>query len=126
VGGGGALVAQAERERGRGGSAEGASERGEVGEQGTGLKRGTCTGTWPKNALSWARPRWGVVGESLGTADRWGRWDRERSEGMGERNGADRPGPRGSERERGEGGRAGVGADRRGPPVRHQGRTGWA
>jgi hypothetical protein len=40
VGGGGALVARAERERGRGGSAKGASERGEVGEQGAELKRG--------------------------------------------------------------------------------------
>jgi hypothetical protein len=40
VGGGGALVASAERERGRGGSAEGASEQGEVGEQGARLKRG--------------------------------------------------------------------------------------
>jgi hypothetical protein len=114
---------RAEQERGRGGSAEGASERGEVGEQGAGLKRGVGTRTWPENARSWARPRWGIVGERFGTANRWGRRDRERSEGAGERNGADRPGPRGSERE-GERGRAGVGVERRGPPIRHRGRTG--
>jgi hypothetical protein len=35
------LHARAERERGREGLAEGANERGEVGEQGAGLKRGT-------------------------------------------------------------------------------------
>jgi hypothetical protein len=63
----------------------------------------------------------GVVGARLGTADRWGRRDKEGSERAGERNCADRPGPQGSERERGERGRAGVGADRRGPPVRHRG-----
>jgi hypothetical protein len=40
VGGGGALVARAERERGRRGLAECANERGEVDEQGAGLKRG--------------------------------------------------------------------------------------
>jgi hypothetical protein len=34
-----------------------------------------------------------------GRADRWGRWDRERSEHAGERNDVDRLGPRGSERE---------------------------
>jgi hypothetical protein len=34
------LVACAERERGREGSTESASERGEVGERGAGLKRG--------------------------------------------------------------------------------------
>jgi hypothetical protein len=116
-------------ERGRGGLVEGASERGEVGEQGVGLKRGPGEGTWPENMRTWVRPRRGIVGERLGTADRWGRRDRERSERAGERNGTDRPGPRGSERERGERGRVGVGADRRGRPVRHRGRAGaraWA
>jgi hypothetical protein len=44
------LFAWAERERGRGGLAEGASERGEVGKQGEGLKRGAGVRTWPKNA----------------------------------------------------------------------------
>jgi hypothetical protein len=42
------------------------------------------------------------MGERLGTADRWGRRDREGSERAGERNGAEKPGPRGSEREGGE------------------------
>jgi hypothetical protein len=56
VGGGRALVTHAERERGRGGSAEGGSERGEVGKQGAGLKRGADAGTWPENAWTWARP----------------------------------------------------------------------
>jgi hypothetical protein len=50
---------RAERERGRGGLAEGASERGKVGEQGAVIKRGTGAGSWPENARTWARPRWG-------------------------------------------------------------------
>jgi hypothetical protein len=95
------LFARAERERGRGELAEGAREQGKVGEQGVGLKRGTGAGTWPENARTWARPRRGIVGERLGMTDRWGRRDREGSEGAGERNGVNRPGPRGSERERG-------------------------
>jgi hypothetical protein len=56
------LHARAERERGREGLAEGANERGEVGEQGTGLKRGMGAGRWPENARSWARPRQGDRG----------------------------------------------------------------
>jgi hypothetical protein len=124
VGGGRNLVARAERERGRGGSAEGASERVEVGEKGMGLKRGASAGTWPENAWTWVRPRRGIVSERLGTADRWGRWDREGSERVGERNGADRPGPRVAREREGERGRAGVGADGQGPPVRHRGRAG--
>jgi hypothetical protein len=111
------------RERARG-SAKGASERGEVGEQGAGLKRGAGAGTWPENVRTWARPRWSIVGERLGAADRWGRRGREGSEHVGERNGADRPGPRSARERDGERGRAGVGADRRGPPVRHRGRAG--
>jgi hypothetical protein len=43
------LLAWAERERGRGGLAEGANERGEVGELGAGLKRGTGARKWPEN-----------------------------------------------------------------------------
>jgi hypothetical protein len=39
----------------------------------------------------------------------------------GRDDGADRPGPWGSEREGGEGAR--VGANKRGPPVRHRGRA---
>jgi hypothetical protein len=88
VGSGGALVTRA-------------SERGKVGEQGARLKRAADARTWPENARSWARPRRGIVGGRLGTTDRWGRRDREGSEGAGERNDADRPSPRGSERERG-------------------------
>jgi hypothetical protein len=73
VGGGGALVTHIEREIGRGGSTEGASERGEVGEQGAGLKRGAGARTWPENAQTWARPRRGIVGGRLGMTDRWAR-----------------------------------------------------
>jgi hypothetical protein len=40
-----------------------------------------------------------IVGERLGTANRWGRRDRER-EGAGEKNGADSSTPQSSERER--------------------------
>jgi hypothetical protein len=50
--------------------AEGASERGEVGEQGAGLKRGVGAGTWPENARTWTRPRRGIVGGRLGMNDR--------------------------------------------------------
>jgi hypothetical protein len=35
------------------------NERGEVGEQGVGLKRGAGAQTWPENARTWAHPRWG-------------------------------------------------------------------
>jgi hypothetical protein len=58
-GGGGSLHAWAERERGREGLVEGANERGEVGEQGAGLKRGAGARTWPENARTWVRPRRG-------------------------------------------------------------------
>jgi hypothetical protein len=59
-----------------------------------------------------------IVGERLGTADRWGRRDRERESGRG--GGEERP--HRATRERGSA-RARVGADRRGPPVRHRGRA---
>jgi hypothetical protein len=59
------LLAWAERERGRDGLAEGANERGEVGEQGAGLKRGAGAGTWPENARSWARPQRGDRGREV-------------------------------------------------------------
>jgi hypothetical protein len=59
------LHAWAERERGREGLAEGANERGEVGEQGAGLKRGAGAGTWPENARTWARPRRGDRGREV-------------------------------------------------------------
>jgi hypothetical protein len=101
VGGGRALVARAERERGRGVLAEGASERGEVGEQGVGLKRGAGTRTWPENARSWACPRRGIMSGTLGMTDRWARRDRERERARRERIGADSSAPQSSERERG-------------------------
>jgi hypothetical protein len=69
----------AERERGREGLADDANERGEVGEQGARLKRGVGARTWPENVRTWVRPQWGIVGERLGTTDRGGRRDRERS-----------------------------------------------
>jgi hypothetical protein len=62
------LVACAELERGREGSAEGASERGELGERGVGLKRGEDVRRWPEIARSWARPRRGNVGGRLRTS----------------------------------------------------------
>jgi hypothetical protein len=93
--------AQSEREGGGGLSAEGASERGEGGEQGAGLKRGAGTRTWPENAQTWVCPRGRIVGKMLGTTDRWGQRDREGSKRAGDRNDADKPGPRAArERER--------------------------
>jgi hypothetical protein len=114
--------ARTERERGRGSWAEGANERGEMGEQGAGAR------TWPENARSWARPRRVIVGERLETANRWGRWDRESGAGARERTSADRSSPRDRERER-EREREGerrdrIGADRRDPPIRQRGRAG--
>jgi hypothetical protein len=75
------LVACVERERGREGSAEGASEQGEVGEWGAGLKRGEDVRRWPENARSWARPRRGMWAGGWGRTDRWARQDREREAG---------------------------------------------
>jgi hypothetical protein len=59
------LHAWAERERGQEGLAEGANERGEVGEQGTWLKRGAGARTWLEKARTWARPRWGDRGREV-------------------------------------------------------------
>jgi hypothetical protein len=72
------LVACAERERGREGLAEGASERGKVGERSAGLKRGEDVRRWPENARSWARPRRGTWVGGWGRADRWAPRNRER------------------------------------------------
>jgi hypothetical protein len=95
------LWSRVEREKGQGDSAEGACERGKVGEKGAGLKRGVDTRTWPENARTWARPRRGIVGGRLGMSDRWARRDRERERaGAGKRNDADRSAPRSSERKR--------------------------
>jgi hypothetical protein len=63
-----------------------------------------------------------IVGERLGTADRWGRRDRESGCGGWGENGADSSAPQSSERERGSE-RARVGVDRQGPPVKHRGRA---
>jgi hypothetical protein len=65
-----------------------------------------------------------IVGERLGTADRWGRQDRERGSGRAQGKQRRHLGPTEQrERERGSE-RARVGADRRDPPVRHRGRAG--
>jgi hypothetical protein len=56
------LLAWADRERGRESWTEGVNERGEVGEQGAGLKSGAGARTWSENAWSWTRPRWGDRG----------------------------------------------------------------
>jgi hypothetical protein len=70
---------RAERE----GLVEGANERGEVGEQGAGLKRGTGAGRG-RRTRGRGRVHGGeIVGERLGTADRWGRWDKERERARG-------------------------------------------
>jgi hypothetical protein len=59
-GGRACLVARAGRERGRESSVEGASELGEVGERGAGLKRGEGMRGWLENVRTWARPRRGT------------------------------------------------------------------
>jgi hypothetical protein len=59
------LLAWVKRKRGHGGLAEGANERGEVGEHGAGLKRGTGTRMWPENERSWARPWRGDRGREV-------------------------------------------------------------
>jgi hypothetical protein len=94
------LHAWAERERGREGLAEGANERAEVGEQGAGLKRGTGAQTWPENARTWARPRWGDRGWEVEDEQTGGDGGTKR-EGAGAREGnsADRLVPPSSERE---------------------------
>jgi hypothetical protein len=87
AGGGGALALHGQSEReGRGSWAEGTNERGEVGEQGAGVKRGAGARTWPENARSWAHPRRGIVSERLQTTDRWGRQDRKRGSGCAREN----------------------------------------
>jgi hypothetical protein len=58
-----------------------------------------------------------IVGERLGTADRWGRWGRERA-GAGEENDADSSAPQSSERAR-EGSRS-VLRRQVGQPIRYR------
>jgi hypothetical protein len=99
--GGGSRFAWAERERGRESWAEGANGRGEVGEQGTGFKRGARAQSWPETARSWARPRWGDRGREVRDELIGGVGGAERGKaGVGESNGADRSVPRSSERAR--------------------------
>jgi hypothetical protein len=59
------LHAWVERERGLEDLAEGANERGEVGEQGARLKRGAGARTWTENARTWVRPRRGDRGREV-------------------------------------------------------------
>jgi hypothetical protein len=59
------LHAWAEQEIGRKSLAEGTNERGEVGEQGAGLKKGAGAWTWPENARTWARPQRGDRGREV-------------------------------------------------------------
>jgi hypothetical protein len=68
-----------------------------------------------------------IVVERLGTADRWGRRDKERESRRGGERTAPTARPYRAARERGSE-RARVGTDRRGPPIKHRGRAraGWA
>jgi hypothetical protein len=93
--------ARVERERGRGSWVEGANERGEVGEQGAGFKRGAGARMWPKNARSWERPRRGDRGREVRDGLTGGDGGTERGRaGARERTCADRSGPRDRERGR--------------------------
>jgi hypothetical protein len=66
-----------------------------------------------------------IVGERLGTTDRWGWRARERESGRTRGKQRRQVGPRCSERERERGSeRAQVCTDRQGPPVRHRGLSG--
>jgi hypothetical protein len=111
VGGGqwwGSLHAWAERERWRASLVEGANGRVEVGEQGTGLKRGVGARTWPENARTWGRPRRGDRGREVRDELTGGDGGTERGRaGARERTSADRSGPRDRERERGREARSG-------------------
>jgi hypothetical protein len=119
-GGGGSRFAWAERERGRESWAEGANERGEVGEQGAGFKRGAGAWSWAENARTWARPRRGDHGREVRDALTGGVGGAERER---ERARARATAPtgrsHGAARERGREG-AQACADKRGPPVRHR------
>jgi hypothetical protein len=106
----------AERERGREGWAEGANERGEVGEQGARLKRGAGAWTWPENARSWARPRRGDRGREIEDELAGGDGGTEREWARGERT-APTALAHGAARQRGREGALARQADRRGPPV---------
>jgi hypothetical protein len=114
------LVACVEWERGREGSAEGATERGKWASGARGSKGArTCGGgrrTHGHGCVHNEGRGW-EVGDGL--TGGLGRTKRERSGRACERNGADRAGPLGSERES-----AKAGTDTRDSPVRHRGRVG--
>jgi hypothetical protein len=102
------LHAWAERERARKSLAEGANERGEVGEQGVGLKRGADVAgeradmSASTAGRSWARGYGRLTGGDSGTERERERERRERERmGAGEKNGADSSAPQSSEREGG-------------------------
>jgi hypothetical protein len=122
--GGRALGSRGRSER----EGEGAGQRAQMREgrwasRVRGSKGGAGARTWPENARSWARPWREIMGERLETADRWGRWNRERESARArERTSIDRSGPWDKEREGEKCAR--VGADRRDPPVRRRGRAG--
>jgi hypothetical protein len=125
----GSLHAWAEQERGRASLAEGANGRGEVGEQGAGLKRGAGARTWPENARTWACPRRGDRGQEVRDELIGGDGGAERGRaGARERTSADSSGPRDThthtQRERERERHARVGADRLDSPVRQRGRAG--
>ena len=70
-----------------------------MGERGARVKRGAGARTWPENARSWARPRWGDRGREVEDELTGGDGGTEREWARGKKNGADSSGPRGSERE---------------------------
>jgi hypothetical protein len=75
------LLAWAERERGREGVAEGANERGEVGEKGRGSKGARAQGCGRRTRGRGHVHGGEIVGGRLRTTDRWGRQGRERESG---------------------------------------------
>jgi hypothetical protein len=100
--------------------AECTNGRGEVGEQGAGLKRGADLAEERVDVgASTTGDRGREVRDELTGGD--GGTKREKRARVRE-DGAHKPGPRGSEGER-ERGRARGCADRRGPPFRHRGHT---
>jgi hypothetical protein len=100
----------------------GTSERGNVGEQGAGLKRGGDVRRWQGITWSWARPRWGERGREVEDELTGGVGRAEREAGARARGTASTDLAHGAARERGREGTL-VGTDRRGPPVRHRGRA---
>jgi hypothetical protein len=77
------------------------------GRAGRVAQKGAGARTWPENARSWARPRWGDRGREVRDEMTGGDGGAERERAGAREDVADKPGPRGSERE-GERGRAGL------------------